>query len=157
MNHRPTISVYCTALLILLAFASCERSIYREFHKFDNYTWDRFDKVIFNIPIQKETEGDIVVAIRHLDQFPYDEITLNIILSTPGGEERIIDRTIYLKDANNEFKGSVAGNQWDFEEVLWKNFNFNQTGTYRIELENIHPRMGMVGLIDIGMLIRKSN
>lgn len=156
MDHRPSFRLYFTALLTLVIFASCDRSIYREFHKFDNYTWGRFDKVTFDIPIEKETAGDIVVAIRHLDQFPYNEISMNIILTTPEGEERILERTVFLKDANGKFRGSVAGNQWDIEEILWKNFSFHQEGTYRIEIENIHSRMGMAGLIDIGMIVRKS-
>lgn len=147
-----------TAPLIFVIFlASCTgNNIFREFHKFDKYTWGRFDKVKFEIPIKEDgLAGEIVLTIRHVDNFPYDELPVYAVLTTPTGEERIVEVNIKFKDENKEFKGEVAGNLWDIEEVLWKTFFFNNTGTYTIELENLHPRVGVPGLVDLGIVIKK--
>jgi gliding motility-associated lipoprotein GldH len=155
MNFRK-FGIILFLAISLLQLSSCQKAEFREFHKFENYTWGRFNPVTFNVPVEKEMNVDIIVTFRHLDQFPYDEIPMYIVMTTPYGEERILDRTLSVKDENGKFKGSVAGNQWDIEEILWKNFYFNQKGTYKIVIENINPRMGMVGLIDLGLIVRKT-
>lgn len=140
----------------LFLLTACKGNIYSEYHKFDNYTWNRFDKVKFEIPIEKEgTTGDIIISVRHLDQLPLEELPLNLILVTPSGEERILDKTINLKNEKNEFRGDVAGSYWDVEEVIWPGFYFNNTGTYVLEIENINPKMQIPAIVDLGLIIRK--
>ncbi len=144
----------CTLVLLF----SCQRGvIYKEFHKFDNYTWARFDKVTFSIPVENAgTTADIVFTIRHITQYPYKNLPVNIILTTPSGEERIIKKDIRLKDENEEFKGKVAGDLWDVEEVLWPAFYFTEAGTYTLEFENLIPKMGIPGLADIGIYLKSA-
>lgn len=153
--NRP---ILLFALFSLIILSSCQKkTIFREFHEFENYQWGRFDKVKFEIPIENEgISADITLAVRHLDVYPYNDLPINLILTTPTGEERIIEKTIVLKDESGKFKGSVAGSYWDQEEVLWKSFYFNRKGTYILELENINPKPAIPGLVDIGLLIRKN-
>lgn len=145
------------SLLLTFGFISCQKNtVFREFKKFDNYTWGRFDKITFTIPIEDEgITADIALSIRHLDQYPYDNLPMNIILTTPTGEERIIEKSMVLKDEYGNFKGNVAGSYWDQEEVLWTRFIFNKSGNYTIELENLNPRPGIPALVDIGLIVRK--
>jgi len=144
-------------LIFAFGFISCQKkTVYREFHQFDNYTWGRFEKVTFTFPVEAEgITADISLSIRYLEQYPYDDLPMNIILTTPTGEERIIEKTMVLKDKDGKFKGSVAGSYWDQKEVLWKGFYFNKTGIYTVELENLNPRPGIPALVDIGLLVKK--
>lgn len=141
----------------LMVLGSCQKNlIYNEFHKFDNYTWSRFEKVKFEIPVEEAgLQADIIFTIRHITQYPYDNLPVNIILTTPSGEERIMEKDILLKDMNGEFKGSVAGDLWDIEDTLWPDFYFTEKGQYVIELENLIPKMGIPGLVDIGLKVKK--
>ncbi|HLN53875.1 MAG TPA: hypothetical protein VK212_09210 [Lentimicrobium sp.] len=150
-------TLFLLTITFALAFSGCsKRNVYREFHEFDNYTWNRFDKVTFNVPIDKtDFTADIILTVRYLDQFPYGEIPLQVILKTPSGEERIIERTVKVKDEKGDFIGSVAGSYWDLDEVLWKSFYFNQQGNYTLEFENIIPYMGIPGIVDLGLTVRK--
>ncbi len=140
-----------------MVLLSCQGStVFREFQKFENYTWGRFDKIIFNIPIEDEgIIADITLSIRYLEQYPYVDLPMNIILSTPSGEERIIEKTIMIKDTDGNFKGTVAGSYWDLEELLWDNFIFTKPGNYVIEIENLNPRPGIPALVDIGLIVKK--
>lgn len=142
---------------LFIMASSCQRGkIYQEYYKFDNYTWQRFDKVKFEIPVEEDGfSGDIVFTVRHITQYPYPNLPIYIILNTPSGEERIIEKDIKLKDPDGKFKGSVAGDLWDFEEVLWPSFYFSETGVYTIEIENLIPKMGIAGLMDIGIYVKK--
>lgn len=145
-------------MIFSLTLVSCQkRNVYREFHKFNNYTWGRFDKVTFTIPIdQADFNGDIILSVRHLGEYPYKELPVNIIMTTPSGEERIMEKTIKIRDENNEFIGKVAGNLYDIDETLWNDFNFNRQGTYTIEFENLIPKIGIPAIDDIGLTVRKS-
>ncbi|MBK6344924.1 MAG: gliding motility lipoprotein GldH [Bacteroidales bacterium] len=146
------------SIFVLSILVSCQKGVtYKEFHKFDNYVWDRFEKVKFNIPVEEAgMKADIVFTIRHITQYPYDNLPVNVILTTPSGEERIVEKDIRLKNDKGEFTGSVAGDLWDFEEILWPGFQFNEAGNYTVEFENLIPKMGIPGLADIGICLRKS-
>lgn len=145
-------------LISLITLVSCQKSVvYKEYHKFDNYTWGRFEKVRFEIPIEEAgITADIVLSVRHITQYPYDNLPVNIILTTPSGEERIMQKDFMLKDAEGEFKGSVAGDLWDFEETLWPRFLFTEKGMYILEFENLIPKMGIPGLDDMGVKVVKN-
>jgi gliding motility-associated lipoprotein GldH len=144
-------------IITVIGLSGCsKRNIYREFHKFDNYTWNRFDKVVYNMDIKTgDVNAEIILSVRYLEQFPYEEIPIQAILNTPSGEERIIEHTIKIKDEKGNFKGEVAGSYWDLDEVLWKSFYFNQAGKYSIEIENINPYMGIPGIVDLGLTVKR--
>jgi len=148
---------FVLSLCFIALLTSCQKGVvYKEFHKFDNYTWKRFDKVTFSIPVEEAgLNADIVFTIRHITQYPYNNLPVSIILTTPSGEERIVEKDIILKDETGEFKGSVAGDLWDYEEILWPGFQFNETGNYTIEFENLIPKMGIPGLADVGLYLKK--
>jgi gliding motility-associated lipoprotein GldH len=156
---KPTKSMKVTLpaiIIVLLMFSACQQgNIYNEHHKFENYTWHRFEKVTFEIPITDAgTKGDIIFTIRHITQYPYPNLPVYIILNTPSGEERILEKDIRLVDGNESFTGDVAGDLWDVEEVLWPGFYFTESGTYTIEIENLIPKMGIPGLVDVGIYVK---
>lgn len=144
-------------LLLASLMLSCQpNKVYERYNKFNNYTWSRFDKVRFDIPIEQAgMEADIIFMVRHITQYPYDNLPVNFILTTPSGEERIMEKEIRIKDENGDFTGSGAGDLWDVEEKLWPGFYFTEPGKYTIEVENIFPRTGIPGLMDIGIRVVK--
>ncbi|MDY0103203.1 MAG: hypothetical protein RBS07_09690 [Lentimicrobium sp.] len=146
-------------IIVLLILTACQKgNIYNEHYKFENYIWQRFDKITFDIPITKAgTKGDIVFTIRHITQYPYPNLPVYIILNTPSGEERILEKDIRLVDDSKAFVGVVAGDLWDVEEMLWPGFSFTEAGTYSIEIENLIPKMGIPGLVDVGIYVKDEN
>lgn len=150
--------VIIAAFAALFAFGCQKGAVFSQYHKFNDDTWDRFDKVRFNIPNEdSDLNADIVFTLRHSARYPYDHLPLSIILTTPSGEERILEKDLKLKDEKGNFKGSADGDLWNYEEVLWPAFSFRDTGTYRVEFENLIPRMEIPGLVDIGLYSRKTN
>ncbi|GAB1404327.1 MAG: gliding motility lipoprotein GldH [Lentimicrobiaceae bacterium] len=149
--------IFGYAIILALFMSGCQQGkIYVHYHKFSNYQWPRFDKVTFNIPIEDAgTEADIVFMVRHITQYPYDNLPVNIMLHTPSGEERIMEKEIKIKDVNGDFIGKGAGDLWDVEEILWPKFYFTEAGNYSIEFENIIPKTAIPGLMDIGIKVVK--
>lgn len=147
--------LWIISLLTLVTLTSCRNNIYREFHEFENYQWGRFDKLTFSFDVKNDgTKADIILSIRHLEQYPYSSLPVNIIMTLPSGEERIVEKDIPLKDSKGEFIGDVAGSFWDVEEILWKGFYFNKAGKYTIELENLNPRPAIPYIVDIGLTVK---
>ena len=144
--------LYLLALLLLVTTSCQQKKIYQDRHQFNNYTWQRFDKITFNIPIEKSsTTADIVLTVRHITQYPYPNLPMYIIMHTPSGEERILEKDIQLIDTTGNFKGDVAGDLWDVEEALWPNFYFTEAGTSTLEFENLIP-IGGFSLLTISQI-----
>lgn len=76
---------------LVLALQACHHEpLFEIYQKMKNATWDRFDQKYFEIPLQNRTKGlDITLVVRNTKQFGYDELPLYVILTTPGGEERV--------------------------------------------------------------------
>jgi len=148
--------LFRTALPALIILVSCKGNIHREFRTFDNYTWNRFDKVTYTFTVDNQgTQADIVLSLRYLEQLPYDELPLNIILTTPSGEERIVEKTIIVKDKDNNLQGEGAGSFWDIREVIYPTFFFNKNGQYKVEVEHVIPRPEVVGVVDLGLIVKR--
>jgi gliding motility-associated lipoprotein GldH len=146
--------IYLLGLILLITGACQRRTVYRDFKEFKNYTWNKTDEFSFNIPIkQDKLTANISLAIRHVGEYPFDDLPLAAILTTPGGEVITVEKVINLKNENGEFKGDVAGNLYDVDEILWKEYNFDSPGTYIIKLRNIMPRERIPGLVDIGIIV----
>lgn len=148
--------VLLSLTIMMVGLSSCKNNIYREFHEFENYQWGRFDKITYKFSIKDDgTKGDIILSVRYLEQFPYDKLPINIIMTLPSGEERIVEKEIAIKDSTGQFIGEVAGSYWDVKEVLWHNFYFNKAGEYSIELENLNPRPSIPAIVDLGLIVQK--
>lgn len=143
-------------LLSLLIFTSAcqKRTLYREFKEFKNYVWNKPDKISFEIPIKKQGQlANVIFTVRHVGQYPFDNLTIEVNLTTPKGETITLEKEINLKDDKGEFKGDVAGNLYDVEEILWKEIELKDAGTYTITVENIMQRDRIPGLVDIGIKV----
>jgi len=146
--------LFFTSVLLL---SGCNKSvIYKEYHTFENYTWPRFEKIRFTIPVETAgTTADIVFTLRHITQYPYPDLPVNIVMTTPSGEERVLEKDIRLTDDKGEFTGDVAGDLWDYETPLWPSFYFADKGNYTVEIEVIIPKVEIPGLVDVGLYVNK--
>lgn len=144
--------------LFATIFLSCDRGkIFEEHRKVPNITWDRFQTFKFDVPIEKQgTPYDLVFALRHHTDIPYDEIGINFTMSTPGGETRSRDYKIKIRDREGNLLGDGLGELWDLEIPLKEAYVFKKQGTCHIEIANRMTRLKTVGVLEIGFIVRKS-
>ncbi|NVO18693.1 MAG: hypothetical protein HXX13_03285 [Bacteroidetes bacterium] len=145
-------------LISLLALMSCSKQgpIFEHYMKFDKGNWDRFNKVVFNVPIDKPGESyDITLVLKPDSSFMYDAMPVYVIMNTPAGEERMKDVRIKVKDG-----GRIVGDSEEpsltIKTPLWKSLPFSDKGMLIISIENMIPKIQTPGVKELGIIVEHS-
>ena len=98
------------SFIILLVLMSCSsRPVFEQYHKFSKMTWERFDYVKFNVPVENvDEEYDISLVIRHLPEFQLKTLPINFTMYMPSGEMRTFDTDLDFFDKD----GKSLRNVW---------------------------------------------
>lgn len=149
--------ILCSFVIILMLTGCGRRTIYEKSEKFPDYSWNRFKYLYFNAEIE-DTAGtyDILLTVRHITQYPYKNLDVNFTSYTPSGEERSMDYSFMLKDADNKFLGDGMGDLWDIELPLREKTRFPEIGKYKFEIENKMTKFETPGIMEVGIVIRSS-
>lgn len=146
---------YLLAFLSVFIFLSCSRPISLE-HQFKNYTWNRFDTLIFSIEgMKSEKPRNIKITFAYQEIFPTPDLPIMVTLISPLGEERTIEKRIWLKSLDGRPKGNYVNNHFVLENVLWYEVLLREKGAYRLFVESLHPKYEVNGLISIKIDIGK--
>jgi gliding motility-associated lipoprotein GldH len=148
-------------LLLIIPFLilSCGRGkIFEEHKKIDNMTWDRFEVIDFDIPIEKTgVPYDLIFAMRHHTDIPFDEVEINFTMWTPGGETRSRDYTIRIRDREGNLVGDGLGALWDIRVPMKEGYAFSEEGVCKVEIANRMHKLKTVGIMEIGFIVRESD
>ncbi|MHC1706656.1 MAG: gliding motility lipoprotein GldH [Bacteroidales bacterium] len=146
-------------ILLPFVFISCSRNkVFEERHVFKQMNWNRFESIFFELEIKDiESEYSIMVKLRHHTVYPFTDLAFTMAIYSPSGERRLKDINAKVRDENNSFLGSGAGDLWDLDIPVFDNFSFNEPGPYKIELENRMSKFDTPGIIDIGLMISKKS
>lgn len=145
------------SLLVVLVLSGCSRStLFKDYIKLDNVSWNRGNIIEFEVPIDENVVSDYFLALRHHTYFSYDYIDVNITFYTPDGEMRSRNYHYNLKNEKAEWKGDGMGELWDINFPIRKNVKFNKSGICKVRIENIMPRMETPGIIEVGLIVKKS-
>jgi gliding motility-associated lipoprotein GldH len=151
--NQPMISVlkkWLPCIFILLSACSGNRAT-DYYHRFENNTWQRFDILKFDIPIEKtNTSYDIYFFAHHTRDYEYDNLDFNMDMSTPSGEERIREYHFPIKRSGN-FTGTCTDDSCEAIIPLKKEMNFSAKGHLIIEIENLVPRLETRYLLGVGI------
>lgn len=156
MNTKSIFSVFMVLALAFIINACGRGTIYKEYREMENYTWNRFDVLEFDVPIENAGTGyDMILAIRHIEQIPYEVLKVNFTFYTPSGEMRSLDYDLKIKDHEGNLLGEGMGDLWDLEVPMREDFRFSEEGVCRFEIHNRMPRVKTIGVMDVGLIIRK--
>jgi gliding motility-associated lipoprotein GldH len=146
-------------LIIPLTLLACGRGkIFEEHKKTDNMAWDRFEVISFDIPIEKTgVPYDLIFAMRHHTDIPFDEVEINFTMRTPGGETRSRDYIIRIRDREGNLVGDGMGALWDIRVPMKEGYVFSDAGTCKVEIANRMHRLKTVGIMEIGFIVRESD
>ncbi len=145
-------------VLAVITLSSCNKGkIYEKRQHFENYTWNRFKPLFFEVAVvDTKSEYNVYLTLRHITQYPYDNLKINLTLYAPSGEERTTMHTFLIKDKEGKFLGSGAGDLWDVKLLVKSNYYFNQEGTYKFQIDNLMDYFDIVGLVDMGLIVEKA-
>jgi gliding motility-associated lipoprotein GldH len=144
-------------LLILVGFSSCESDkIYEKHIDNERITWNRFDVKTFQFDITDiSSTYDFYIVIRHHTEVPLKSITVQFVLYTPSGKERIMEHEIMIRDQEGKPLGDGMGDLWDLQYPAWQGFRFTAPGTCKVEISSAMPQVDLPGILQVGLIVRK--
>lgn len=147
-------------LLLALFFVStgCDnQKVFEEYKKFENLSWYRFDFLEYEVQIEDvEKIYDIYISLRHLPEFPHKELPVNLTIYSPSGEMRTADYMLELNDDEGKSLSKCLGDLCDVSILVRKELKFSETGIFNFRLENKWKKVDLPGIMEVGLLIKKS-
>ena len=158
------IRLYSLQMLFILftglsfCMISCQSDkTYEEYKKMDKQSWNRFNLLKFEIPVNDtQTPVDIFLAIRHLPEFQIRELPINMTIYMPTGEMRSAEEVLKFTEKDGKIRSECLGDLCDITFNLREDITFSETGSVRIEIENKWPKVELPGILEVGLILRKS-
>jgi gliding motility-associated lipoprotein GldH len=144
-------------LFSVLLGACTNHTVFKQNKTFENVSWNRFDILQFEVPVNTGDYLDFSLALRHHTYFPYDYIDANITFYPPGGGMRSAEYHFELKDKNGVWKADGMGELWDIELPIRDSLYFNKNGICKVRIENKMTKIETPGIMEIGLIVRESN
>lgn len=144
-------------LLAVFFLSSCDNTaVFKEIRKFENLSWNRMNIQYFEVPVAKGDVLDFYLFLRHYTDFPYDKLFVSITFYSPDGTMRSGEYDFELKNKNGKWKADGMGDLWDIELPIIDGMRFGSEGICKVRVENKYPRSETPGIIEIGLIARKS-
>jgi gliding motility-associated lipoprotein GldH len=147
-------------LFIILVFlsSSCrERHGLFLLHSFPENYWNRFDKQTFDFMITDSNESwNLELIIRHNDTYPFDNLYINVVIYLPGGEERIMEHDFEMIGSDRRFLSEQKNGYREIKFPLNQDLGIHDEGLCRVEIENLIPKIGIPGMVGLGVRMTKS-
>ena len=114
---------------------------------FSNAVWNRFAPIeeTFLITNTKKMY-DIKVELSVVDGFAHSTIPIEIAITSPDGQENILNKTIVIKDKEGKHIGNVFGDIWTVELPIYQGKEFSQEGEYSISIQNRSQYYDLIGV-----------
>jgi gliding motility-associated lipoprotein GldH len=148
------------SFIILVCFIfllSCSPNrIFEEHRKIPGSTWNMSNSLVFEFDVKDTSQTyDIYIAIRHVTNYPYKNLLIGAVLTSPDGEIRYTNYDLKIRNKDGEALGNGMGELWDLNIPLRKEFKFHEPGKCILEIENRMSRVKTPGILEIGLIVEK--
>ena len=143
--------------IILLFFASCNESrVLKNQTKIPDNIWYK-SNIINNKFIIEDTTCTYSVSleVRHATYFLYKNLNIIVEMINPIGEIAIVPISIPLRDKEGKFQGDGLGDIWDYETLIFEEFNFPSPGQYNFRIKNNMPENRTMAIMGLGLNVEK--
>ena len=147
---------YLNLIILLLLFSCTKNKDLVVYHTFKNRIWERFDFIHFDIPVTlREGNYDVYLFVHHTSEYEFDDLSFQMGMNTPTGEERVKEYNIRIRRKDGGFAGQCSKDSCEVLVPLKKELKLSP-GNLHIELENLVPRLKTRGVLSIGIRITPS-
>ena len=103
---------------------------------FPNYTWNRFEPMEVTFEIDKiNFVYEVTVNLGVVDGFELENVPIEMVITSPDGQENIINKVIPVKKGGN-YLGNAYGDIWTTELLIYPEKKFSRAGTYSVLIQN---------------------
>ena len=142
-------------MLIFLFSCSGDKTVFEEYRKFDDMSWNRFNNLTFKANIDNVDKlYTIYLNIRHIPEVPYEEMVINMSIYSPSGDLRTNDYTLNFTDSNDNRLSDCLGDFCDLLIPIREDMQFYEAGILKIEIENKFTKIEMPGIMEVGLIIK---
>lgn len=143
--------------LIGLLVACGEQAVYHDVKMVDENGWFKDDAVSFEY-VAEDTSiiYDIIVDIRHSDNYPYKNFWLFVKSVTPDGKDYTDTLECVLADNYGSWIGKSTGSLYELPVMFLSQTKFPQPGKFRFELYQGMRNDTLQGVHEMGFRVKKS-
>jgi len=147
----------CMALMPLLLAGCRQANVFEENRTFEETGWYRFDILTFDADIDDADERyDLLLHFRHTQAFMVPALKINFTVTSAEGEMRSADHELVFRDREGKSLSTCSRDKCEIIIPLRQGYSFSRPGTYRFEIENKHTKTELPGILEAGLVIRKS-
>lgn len=148
-------------LIIVLCSCNNNKEVFLEFKNIEG-GWKKNDKINFNFYLQEKGNYDISIILRSDEQYPFSNIYLDYQLTSKMvnlSESKMMN----INDSNTNWYSkrvlSISNNIVELKKNLLMNEgNVNLSLEHSVRfLDSINPILNLEGVLDVGLLVKKSN
>ena len=121
---------------VLVAAAGCSEFSTEIKVVFPYNAWNRFKpmEASFEITDLKKTY-EVKVAVGVVDGFEHEILPLEIVITSPSGQQNILGKTLAIKK-DGQYIGKARGDIWTSTLVIYPFKQFSEAGTYSVQILN---------------------
>ena len=144
-------------LWVMILSTGCGRNEEQQlYHRFPGNEWDRFNILSYKMPIKQKGMYDVWFFTGFQPAFEYDTLNFNMVMNTPGGEERINEYKMAVKTRKGTFCIPCSKDSCSGSVLLKREISFGKPGVLKIEIENLTPRLRTENVLGAGIrVVRK--
>jgi gliding motility-associated lipoprotein GldH len=141
----------CLCMIVFLIPGCGKKESIELYHRFPDKSWARFNLLSFEIPVKNVTSYNIYLFARFEPCFQYETLDFNMIMNTPGGEERINEYQMEVKSRSGDFSIECNKDSCMGTIMLKKEIYISKPGVLKIEIENLTPRITTECILGAGI------
>jgi len=148
--------LFFAAFIVLFSGCGRQKPV-SQMHNFKNSTWERFKLLNFELPVKNTRQTyDLSLVVRYNENFPESTLPVNVVMTTPEGEERIKEYTFFIKDKDGNFTGNPTGGIYQMVIPLRNDVRFVKSGMCKFEIENLMSKYLTPGVIEMGVVMERA-
>lgn len=148
---------FIAGLLLLILSACSSNKTYDEYREIPDEGWSKSVVANFQVDIKETTKPqNILINIRHTNQYAYQNFWMFITTTTPGGITTKDTVECYLADNRGKWLGNGISSVYNMPVLFKANNLFSKKGLYRFSIYHGMRDDLLKGISDIGIEIEKA-
>lgn len=148
------LSYLAIALLVIMQFSCDDKRVFEEYADFDQKFWlaDSTPNFQFDIDDTEKTYN-LYLNIRNTNTYPYHNLYVKYVLQDSSGnniKEELVNKTLYNEKTGEPY-GSGLGDIYSHQFLLAENLTFNESGMYRVTLQQYMRQDTLSGIVSAGV------
>ncbi len=135
--RRFSVILFFFTCVVVVSSCSSKRHETNIKVQFSNCIWNRFEPMdtVFTISNIKKAY-DVTVELSVLNGFEHSRIPIEIVITSPSGQQNILNKVLVMKDEQDNHIGKVYGDTWTVQQIIYSHKEFTEEGKYSVTIQN---------------------